>query len=168
MVMDFPVWTICMFFLSMIASWFSIARKCEELPLQRDVWPTSTNPQLMASRSNRPQQPHSLQRFLVLNSPARFLKKEKKRKENLSSTLWKHVRVIKISFRGKIKYQNLHPLLLKFRITRRRRVGRRFLRKRWSLLITVRLRLLGWLVAVTLRSRQSSPWWPQAEPKDRN
>lgn len=71
MVTDFPVRTICMVS-SMIASWFSIARKCEELPLQRDVWPTSTNPQLMASRSNRPQQPHILQRLHVHNSFARL------------------------------------------------------------------------------------------------
>lgn len=38
MVTGFPVRTICMVS-SMIASWFSIARKCEELPLQRDVRP---------------------------------------------------------------------------------------------------------------------------------
>lgn len=76
MVTGFPVWTICIVS-SMIASWFSIARKCEELPLQRDVCPTSTNPQLMASRSNRPQQPHILQRIHVHNSFARLKKKKK-------------------------------------------------------------------------------------------
>lgn len=75
MVTRFAVWTICMVS-SMIASWFSIARKCEELPLQRDVCPTSTNPQLMASRGNRPQQPHILQRFHVHNSFARLEKSE--------------------------------------------------------------------------------------------
>lgn len=75
MVTGFPVWAICMVSL-MIASWFSIARKCEELPLQRDVCPSSTNPQLMASRGNRPQQPHILQRFHVHNSFARLKKRE--------------------------------------------------------------------------------------------
>lgn len=72
-VTGFPVWTICMVSF-MIASWFSIARKCEVLPPQSDVCPTSTNPQLMASRSNRPQQPHILQRLHVHNSPARLKK----------------------------------------------------------------------------------------------
>lgn len=62
----------------MIASWFSIARKCEELPLQRDVRPTSTNPQLMASRGNGPQQPHILHWFHVHNSCDRLKKKERK------------------------------------------------------------------------------------------
>ena len=74
MVTGSPVWTICIVS-TMIASWFSIARKCEELPLQRAVCPTSTNPQLMASRSNRPQQPHILQRLHVHNSFARLEKR---------------------------------------------------------------------------------------------
>lgn len=37
--------------------------------------PTSTNPQLMVSRSNRPQQPHILQRPHVHNSIAKSKKK---------------------------------------------------------------------------------------------
>lgn len=41
--------------------------------------PTSTNPQLMASRSNRPQQPHILQRPHVHIS---FAKLEGKKKDN--------------------------------------------------------------------------------------
>lgn len=94
MVTGFPVCTICMVS-SMIASWFSIARKCEELPLQRDVCPTSTNPQLMASRGNRPQQPHILQRFHVHNSFARlekerapYCKKKKKKKCISKQNCW--------------------------------------------------------------------------------
>ena len=87
-VMGFSVWAICMVS-KMIASWFSIARKCEELPLQRHVCPTSTNPQLMASRSNRPQQPHILHKLHVHNSFARLKKRPicEKKKKSVSAKL---------------------------------------------------------------------------------
>lgn len=89
-VMGFPVWAICIVS-SMIASWFSIARKCEELPLQRHVCPTSTNPQLMASRSNRPHQPHILHKFHVHNSLARFKKKQNKYTQQ--TNLWRKKKI---------------------------------------------------------------------------
>lgn len=48
--------------------------------------PTSTNPLLMASRSNRPQQPHILQRSHVHNSFARL-----KKKKRVSPKFWQHI-----------------------------------------------------------------------------
>lgn len=120
--------------------------------------PTSTNPQLMASRSNRPQQPHILQRPHVHNSFARSKKKRSPRK---------YKRFESMNPQGFYQIEFNCDQHLHFRDTEKEEVHFVWLLKETVGVISDILRLGSeCVVSLILRNMHSSPWWPWAEPSD--